>query len=187
MKISRDEMKRREDIARTYFRKNPEATVQELNEHFAARGEKRMGARAYTIRVEVRKEAKRGGVAAKATGSVATGTFPRINAPSPTLTPPAQEADAKLAQEVMGILNDLAKRVAGSRIQSIFLNVSGAVPTVKLMELEPREREVRLGEAPRAVAPAPQAAPQPAPAAQPSNVTTLAPANGGSTQPPAGQ
>ena len=161
MKIAREEMKRREEIARVFFVKNPEATVQELNEFFATKGEKRMGARAYAIRVEVRKE----GVKAKATRA----RIPRINAPSPSLTPPAQESDAKLAQEVLGILNDLAKRVSGSRIQSIFLNVSTPVPTVKLMELEPHEREVRLGEEPK-VAPVPLPPP-----AQPSNVTTLTP------------
>lgn len=179
-KIARDVMTKRVEFAKNFFLAHPDATVAELNAEFARQGEPKMGAAAYKVRTDARKAAKRGEKAPAAVAPL------RSIAPARGLTAPQQD-EAKLSQDVMGILNSLAGKIAGSRIQGVRLDVSTGIPTVLIDELIPNRREIRLGESvaslraaeqPRVVAAPPLAAPAvQAPAATPApaggTVTTL--------------
>lgn len=180
-KIARDVMEKRIEVAYNFFLKNPQATVQELNDLFQRRGEKKMGAKAYEIRVKARRDSASGAKPPLIRRKTANGNRPTLVAP--------QEEGAKLAQDVLGILDGLAKRIAGSRITGIKLDLTSGVPVVALDELVPSHREIRLGEsvaslrAPEAPRPSPAPAPQGQPVQPPTmpagNVTPM-PTNGGS-------
>lgn len=183
-RISEADMAKRMDKARAFFRKNPSATVADLNKAFSAAGEQKMGQKAYDAQREVLRELK-------ARGGTIPARRPAQRA-APVSIAPAMQDEEKIRQTVLNIVNDLARQVAGSRVTSVYVNLAGEVPVIRLGTLKPYEEEIRLGEsvaslrapeAPRAAAPAP--APAPAvvivnPAGQPvvGNVTTL-PANGG--------